>query len=248
MKHAFRFWGKLISTAPEVVWQLDADEVKQVGKVLRCKVGDLIEVQSYDGVWSRAHITTLDASQCLAKSDGIQRQRSAQRYLRIISGILKPSDVDVLLPSLVELGVAEIHLFLSDGSAKHRLTQKHQERWIRILRSASKQCKRAGVPLLKAYESLDGLLQSDFYRNDRRFVLDPNSSLALHEVIQETGESAVTVVIGSEAGLSATETSQLHKRDFSGINCGPYILRGLTAAILAGSLATYHPIAHKTLS
>lgn len=248
MKHAFRFWGKLVATTPEVVWQLDADEVKQVSKVLRLKVGDLIEVQSPDGAWSQAFIAELDANHCSAKGKSLERQVPAQRFIRIISGILKPADVDVVLPSLVELGVAEIHLFLTEGAAKHRLSDKHHERWQRILRAASKQCKRAGVPLLLTYESLPALLQSDFYKDDQKLALDPDSALALSEVVREGGETAVSVVIGSEAGLSNAETASLYEHGFSGVHCGPYILRGLTAAILAGTLATYLPMPQKTLS
>jgi 16S rRNA (uracil1498-N3)-methyltransferase len=234
MKHVFRFFGQIISTQPHVVWEINADENHHLQKVLKLKVGDLVEVQNFDGQWSSGKIASLSKDQTEVVSDTLKKQPPAFTSLRIMLGALKPTDLDDVLPSLVELGVSEIVIFLAGQDSKVRVSEKNQARWQRILVGAAKQCKRAGIPKITCFDSLSESLESLSFNNFTKILLDPFSDKAVSELKPLKGN--ICFAIGSEAGFNQEELEALRQSGFHGANCGPYILRGFTAAILAASL------------
>ena len=236
MKHVFRFFGKLTDQQSPFVWEITDDENHHLQKVIKLKVGDALEVQNLEGHWSKAIISEILKTKTIAHAMSVEKQSALSSSVHVVLGALKPADLDDVLPSLVELGVTKISLFLAGQDSKHRVSEKNQERWQRILLNAAKQCKRAGIPKLTSYNSLSDLLDKSNFTNEIKVVFDPSAKKSVSQLIPSEISQGLCIAIGSEAGFSEKEVKLLHSYGFQGVQCGPFILRGLTAAILAGSL------------
>lgn len=57
-----------------------------------------------------------------------------------------------LLPSLVELGLSEIHIFSQEKTQKYLFSEKIIERYEKIVLSACKQAKRNFLPKLRLWK------------------------------------------------------------------------------------------------
>lgn len=234
MSHRFRFFGSFEGGNQAV---LDAEETHHVTRVLRLPLGAEVEVTDGEGRIGRGRLSGFKP---LATVDldalGVEAQPAWP--ITVALGALKPGDVDEVLPALVELGANHIVLFLQEGSAKHRLTDKALERWQRIVRSAIKQCKTAYTPSLTAVADIaPWLAATASTTNGTKILTDAASPLCLWNALA-TNPGPLTLVIGGERGLSEEELQQFAQAGFVSAHMGSNILRAVTAAPAALAAAS----------
>ena len=168
--------------------------------------------------------------------------------LRIVlaQGISRGEKMDYTVQKAVELGVAVIQpLFAERGGVSlsgERLARKVQH-WRSIVIGACEQCGRNWLPELREPLSLpEWLAQLADSRpphgeglgrgseaQELRLLLDPLARRGLRGL--EPPTAAVTLLIGSEGGLSPTEMVRAQAVGFTGIRLGPRVLRTETAGV-----------------
>ncbi len=240
--HRFRFLGR---REDDGRWRVDdEDEVTHFGRVLRLEVG--CEVEVCDGAGRAAVGTVVEAGKkaflVLPQVETVAERKTPRLVLAL--GALKHGALDEILASLVELGIDEVHAFLSEGVDKTRIAPKAVERWQRIATQALKQCKRPFAATVAAHPSLEALLAhlertGSMGPGAGRFVLAPGASSSL---LAASGgaKAAIVCVVGSEAGLGEGDRKRLAGAAFVPVHCGESILRAVTAALAAAAFMASH--------
>lgn len=213
---------------------LDDKAFNHAVRVLRLKPGAALIL--FDGEGGAFAATLVD----VGKRDARARVTAIlpgemESPLRVVlaQGISRGEKMDYTLQKAVELGVMAIQpLFTERGGVDlggERLVRKIQH-WRGIVISACEQCGRNRLP-----ECKEPLPLSDWLRRtvepDLRLLLDPLAERGLRGLKRPKG--TVTLLIGSEGGLSPAEIDQARQVGFTSVRLGPRILRTETAGVTA---------------
>ena len=235
MSHRYRFIGA--ETAPGL-WLLDADEALHLAKVLRLSVGTAVEVTDGAGAWALGTVAAVAGKSATIAGETTQVEAPPAWRLQVCVGALRPGLLDEILPGLTELGVDAIHVFQQQDNAKARLADKAVERWQRIIVQAIKQCKRARLPSLQVHGSVRELVAALAADTAQRVLLDPVAGESLWGVLGAgVAPAGLLLALGGEKGFSADEEASLRQAGFRPAALGRYVLRAITAALSASSIA-----------
>ena len=227
MKQVFRFLG--IKGSDNSSWLIEAAEHHHLTKVLRLKIGDVVEVTDGKGAWGAGTIEDISRhnTTVASKTDSTD---PAPCEINVLLGALQP------IPSMVELGVTSLNFFGQASVAKNRLKPSVVERWHRIALSACKQSKRSWFPSIDTFSSLNQVLTERKMEPGTKIVLNENASNPIMTKLGSKG--AVTAVIGGEKGLDDKELLLLEKEGFVPVKFCDTILRARTAAVAVIALVS----------
>ena len=147
--------------------------------------------------------------------------------LWVLLSLTKQHAFSLTLRMMTEIGANMIVPILAERSIPRK---DKNERWHRIVRSASQQCGRQDVPSVTAVQTLDEALKlCTAFPN--RFLLHPKSpSLSPVEA------SDVAILVGPEGGFSDIELQTIDRAGWKSRGIGPFILRADTAAAVAAGI------------
>lgn len=225
MSHCFRFIG----TKAEAGWVIGDDETLHLAKVLKLAVGTVVEVTDGAGSWGRGEITVIQGKQTLVAATESFYDEEPATFVSVAIGALKPGSIDDVLPAAVELGADQIIVFQNAGTAKFRLQDSVWARWQRIIHQSIKQCKRSRIPQVVVCDSVGALIEGWRREGGAGIVLDAHAAAPLHRVVAAADTGRITLVIGSEKGLEASELEELAAAGFQSALLGSNILRAVTA-------------------
>ncbi len=213
----------------------DASQAHHLGRVLRARVGDEVEVVDGAGKLWRGIVMMLDplTVRVLAVSEHLDASPSVEVELWV--PVLKGGRTDDMVRQLTELGVATIVPFISARSVV-RLDPDRADvrwrRWKRIAEEATKQCKRPDVPAVAPVHRLPE-------RGPGVFLWEIGGP-TLKDVLREqvaAHSGALRLLTGPEGGLAARESAHLERIGWKRAWLGPRILRAETASIVLTTLA-----------
>lgn len=233
MQHRFRFLST--SKVSEKEWLVEGDELFHLRKVLRLTVGTEIEVFNNEGIWGIGVLKSIDTRAAVAELSQLNTEAIKEPCFALAIGALQAQTMADLIPSLVELGVDELHVYLPEGTAKTRLNEKTVARWSKIALSALKQCKRTRMPLIQEWGSLEECLKAASLKFSTLCFLDAEAAKPLLEFELQKAKP-LCFFLGSEKGFSASELALLQKSGVQTAHLGTSILRAFTAAIATASL------------
>ncbi len=167
-------------------------------------------------------------------SDQLCFEEKSQKNVALAIGALKPKTLDDLIPSLVELGLNEIHIFSQQHTEKFRLSDKNQERWEKIILASTKQCKRNYLTKLSLWPKKKTFEEHMTKSFDRIFMLSPKGEN--HLIEEKDLPKNACAVIGSESGLSEEEMAFFESIGAKKVTLNKNILRAYTAAIATAAL------------
>ena len=235
MEHVFRFFSaKINKEVDRYSWFITDTELYHLYKVLRLKIGDVVEVFDGQGSFACGKIQTLmPGSHAVVVTTKKLYSPPIEMRLSLCVGALKSSTMEEMLPYLVELGTQEIHVFLQAGVAKFRINEKAQLRWQNIILQSCKQSKISWLPKLTVWSSLDEMLDNLIVSKQKLFLSQSASKEIYDKIIVN---SSKYVVIGSEKGLSKEEQLKLECAGYEGVSFGKSVLRSVTAAVSVASI------------
>lgn len=158
----------------------------------------------------------------------VVRQRTEPRTVQVsvrrvlVAGLARKPAVERVLRMGTELGVTEFRLFVARRSVAKGL---HEDRWTRIVASATQQCGRTEAPSVVGYTGLGPALEG--LPPLPRWVLSPGA-----DDWRPTDAEAV-LLTGPEGGLTAEELELAAAAGFTPAGLGPWILRADTAVVAA---------------
>ncbi len=224
--------------APPRVWAdaacldgtLDGETWHHLHAVLRVKVGDEVIVNCGDGWEYRLAIRGADRRRGqVTVLDRHPLQSESAVPVRLGVGLLKGDQMDLVVQVAVELGVSALCALVTERS----LGGARIERWQKIARQATAQCRRGTCMAIEPVEAWS------------RFIARPADGTRVVFWEQAAPSparpawadaSAITVAIGPEGGLSAAEVEQARTLGWMVCSLGPRILRAQTAAMVAPAI------------
>lgn len=213
--------------------QLDSDQAKRLGTVMRAKPGDSVLVFPGDGREWNAIVSTAARGKVLLEVHEIIRQEPAPAvHIDVCMGMVRPNRMDLVIEKCTEAGASLFRPLVCEYTQRHAESADRLARWQRIAIEASEQSGRLSVPQFSepaAFERWVRLPGATIVYGER----DGRTPIELEPLLPATG--TVSVAVGPEGGFSPTELDLLRSAGGIAASFGPGILRTETAAI-AGTL------------
>jgi len=191
---------------------LEDSDLHHISNVMRMKNGDFIEVV-FNKVLYKCKVV-FNNSISVVYDSVIDSGINDFMEIILIVPVLKEQKMDLILQKSTELGVSRIIPIITERTIV-KLNDKEfkkLERWNRIVKEASEQCKRISVPIIDNVKCIDDLIFSDGVkivcstRENKK-----NIKNMMHDVIKC---AKMYIVVGPEGGLSICEEEKLNKLGF----------------------------------
>lgn len=222
---------------------IEGEDVKHISKVLRCRIGEELEICDNDNNEYICEITNIDKSQVeLNIIEVVDIKRESDLKIKVYQGLPKGPKMEMILQKLTEVGVDEIILVQTKRTVvkvDDKKEDKKIERWERIIYEAAKQSKRGKIPKLRGVlsfkEALADMKENDFniapYENER--------TKSIKQAIKGVDIKNIGVFVGPEGGFEDTEIKAIEEIGGQSVSLGPRILRTETASLVASSIVLY---------
>ncbi|MCU9811420.1 16S rRNA (uracil(1498)-N(3))-methyltransferase [Paraclostridium sp. AKS81] len=222
---------------------IEGEDVKHISKVLRCRIGEELEICDNDNNEYICEITNIDKSQVeLNIVEVVDIKRESDLKIKVYQGLPKGPKMEMILQKLTEVGVDEIILVQTKRTVvkvDDKKEDKKIERWERIIYEAAKQSKRGKIPKLRGVlsfkEALDDMKENDFniapYENER--------TKSIKQAIKGVDIKNIGIFVGPEGGFEDTEIKAIEEIGGQSVSLGPRILRTETASLVASSIVLY---------
>lgn len=222
---------------------IEGEDVKHISKVLRCKIGEELEICDNDNNEYICEITDIDKSNVvldILKSVDIKRESDLK--VKLYQGLPKGPKMEMILQKLTEIGVDEIILVQTKRSivnVSDKKEDKKIERWERIIYEAAKQSKRGKLPKLRGILSFKEALQ-DMKENDLNIAPYENErTKSIKQAIKGVDINNIGIFVGPEGGFEDVEIEAIEDIKGQSVSLGPRILRTETASVVASSIVLY---------
>jgi len=221
---------------------IQGDDVKHISKVLRCSVGEKLEICDKNNNEYICEITDITKKEVFLNIiESVDIKRESDIKIKLYQGLPKGQKMDLILQKLTEVGVSEIIPVITKRSVAKLEDKKDKkiQRWERIVYEAAKQSKRGIIPKIKGPLSFKEALL-DMKENSINIVpYEKENSKSIKDAINKSNMDSIGIFIGPEGGFDQEEINMLQDIGASSISLGPRILRTETASIVASSIVMY---------
>jgi len=215
---------------------LTGGEAHHCTRVLRSKVGDLVEVFDGEGKSQKGKISELSKEKVVIDPTEEVKISERSSEIHLCQSIPKGGNMELIVQKAVELGVASIQPLITENTvARSEQLKKKQEKWQRIALEACKQCGQDFLPEVK-----EALQFSEFIKDPELRSL--NIVAALHPARVKfsdlfkgdkvnKGVTSASLIVGPEGDFSSIEYEQLLDRGYQPVSLGDIVLRVETATL-----------------
>jgi 16S rRNA (uracil1498-N3)-methyltransferase len=210
---------------------------RHVQSVLRLKPGAAVVIFDGHGYARHAQLVraTRDEVSVLIGSNLVSNAESPL-HVTVALGVSRGERMDLAVQKSVELGVARIIPLLTERTMVKLNGDRADRRlahWQGVIIGACEQCGRDLLPPIEPVQNLSNWLNA-LSDDHQRLMPDPRAERGLRHV-ERNGDRPITLLIGPEGGISATERALAQRHGFIGVRLGPRVLRTETAVIAAMS-------------
>ncbi len=242
-----RFFVSNDAISREKIYITSREDIAHISRVLRKKVGDIIDISDSCNWEYTCKIDSIENEQVIATI--IDKQtfaREPEIDIALFQGVPKQGKMEVIVQKNTELGVKTIITVFMDRSVIKDNGKYHKkvERYNTIATAAAKQCQRGVIPAVEGSMSFDMMLRnlSSFdlvifpYENETNYTI----KTLLKEYVRSIGKpKTIAIIIGPEGGFSDEEAQKLAQQDVKGVSLGKTILRTETAGMTAVAMCMY---------
>jgi 16S rRNA (uracil1498-N3)-methyltransferase len=221
---------------------LEGREHHHLGRVARCRPGDVVWLFDESGMTYRARVEEIGPEK--TNLSILERVRAEVRGTEIKLGqsLIKAKGMDLLVREATELGIAALFPVVAARSVVKvgERADKKVERWCAIAREASKQSKSCLVPRVFPPRPLSEFLTD--IDAAVKIVLSENHGRPLREVVLAAeGElpADVVLLVGPEGGWTPAEEKKIRGCGYEAVSLGRSILRAETAALSAVAILSH---------
>ena len=219
--------------------QLDADQSRYVGRVLRLRAGDTLSVfNGEDGEFAAEILHVGKGIVTLAVGSVHETDTESSLKVHLVQGISRSERMDFVVQKATELGVKRITPVLTEyGVVKldDKRADKRREHWQKVAISACEQSGRVRPPLIDAPLVLKTWFGQKPGDADVDLILQPGAPIALVSI--DPPRTKLCILAGPEGGFSPVEYEDAGVAGFTAVSLGPRILRTETAALAAVAVA-----------
>lgn len=218
----------------------DEFDVKHVLKVMRKKVGDVLNI-IYDNKIYESEIIKLSKNDFEVKVLNVfENEYENNLKIDIIQAIPKSDRIEYFLEKATELGVNKVILTTFENSVvkAEKLSTSKIERFNKIILAAAKQSKRFDLPKLEIAKALNEI---DYLKYDEILLAYEKETVQFAEVFNKNKNTKkhICIIIGPEGGISKKDFEFFKTLNATSILLGNRILRSETAGIAIISVLQY---------
>ncbi len=221
-------------------FMLSEEDTYHITKVMRMKVGDLIEVVFQHIVYICEIISFTPNVYVQIREENVE-QNELSIEVTIVQSLVKEQKMDYILQKSTELGVSRIIPYQAERSLikLDGKQEKKRERWQSIVKEAAEQSKRNDIPVVDQVLTLSNLVKLSDY--DSKFLCTVNESdQNLKKVLSNiSGSAKILFVIGPEGGFTSEEEKEMTDNHFIPLSLGNSVLRTETASTFIMSVIRY---------
>jgi len=211
---------------------LPIEVARQCRLVLRYADGQIVRLVGIDGTYALASLSFKEQLVFAHVQEVMLQDLNHQIQITLIQGLIRKERWEYFLQKATEVGVYRIvPLILERNVVKwdREDSTTKMTRYRKIIQEAAEQSLRTQLPILEEPITLKEL---ENYRSDLNFIAyELESSTALKSALDPC--SSVSIVIGSEGGISPFEHQKCRELGFKSVHLGPRILRTETAGLVA---------------
>jgi len=215
--------------------ELDGDQARYLGKVLRARVGDELTIFSGDGAERKTTILSIGRNRVILRlGNRAETNTESPLNIHLVQAVSRGDRMDFVVQKATELGVKRITPVLTEfGTVKLNAdrAEKRREHWRNIAISACEQSGRTRLPLIDSPLPLKNWFGEKPKKVDAELILTPAASTPLTSVPEPA--TKICILIGPEGGFSDTEYDDAGAAGFHAVSLGPRVLRTESAAIAA---------------
>lgn len=221
--------------------QLVGAEHHYLSRVLRLEVGDKVMLLDGKGQTLATRIAQLRSDAVELETLSLETKAAspyAEPAVTLYMAHLKGERHDLVMQKATELGarrIVTLHCRRSVPAFLADRSNRRLERWMRIVRAAAQQCRRADLPEVSAPLDFAEGMQLAAARAAQRLLLYEGPAPGMRSVLAELCPPAaeIDLLIGPEGGFEADEIAAAIAAGFVPCSLGPRILRAETAALAA---------------
>lgn len=222
---------------------VNPEESNHIMNSLRHKIGDKILVSNEIDKEYQTEIIDYEKGQVILKIEEVFPLQKSEKEIVLVQGLCKGEKMDFIIQKATELGVKKIiPLETMRTIVKYDKIkgEKRVERWQKIAAEAAKQSNASLIPQVSQIKKL-----KDFGNNleeKTKYILfwEEEDTLYLRNVLAETNEGKIVLIIGPEGGFDEQEVKILEEKGVITVSLGNKILRTETAALAATTCVMYH--------
>lgn len=215
--------------------ELDGDQARYLGKVLRARVGDEIRVFNGDGAeWATTVQTIRRSAVTLQVGASMEVHTESPLKIHLVQGISRGDRMDFVVQKATELGVKRITPVLTEYSIvklSDERAGKRRDQWQKIANGACEQSGRTRLPLIDTPQRLNRWFGATPAEVGTQLLLTPGAATSLTTIDQP--RTKVCVLVGPEGGFSDDEVENAKVAGFTAASLGPRVLRTESAALAA---------------
>jgi 16S rRNA (uracil1498-N3)-methyltransferase len=221
---------------------LVGEHAAHLARVLRAEIGQEFDIATRDEV-RRGTITTISSDRVeftLGATHALDPKALGDTpEITLALAIFKFDRMEWALEKCTEIGVARIIPVIARRSDARLVAAagKRHERWVRIVRQAAEQSRRAAAPEIADAVKLKDLGDAVSGESRTRVVLAETEEDARLGDILRSRSGDVALAVGPEGGWADAELAWFHDEAWTAASLGDTILRAETAAIVATALA-----------
>ncbi|MGI6662306.1 MAG: RsmE family RNA methyltransferase [Bacillota bacterium] len=170
----------------------------------------------------------------LASITGRMRVTPPAVRIHLYSALLKHQSLDLVVEKATELGVAAFTPIVTNRTIPRLSEEKalaRKDRWARVAKAAAQQSGRGWLPEINRVSTLEEVLDRGV--PGVPLLAHEHEGFTVHIGSATKGHAEVSIIVGPEGGLDASEVERLLAKGFIPVSLGPYILKAETAGIAA---------------
>ena len=209
------------------------EEARHGVSVARVRIGERIAIGDGAGFLAWGAVVTATPNELAIEVDEVRHDTEPEPPLWLAQALAKGDRDELAVQAATELGAAGVIPWAAERSVSRwegLKATKGRERWVSIVREASKQAIRSRVPEVAALATTADLAALP----GQLLILDPVADVAMSEV--PLGPERITLVVGPEGGISAREFALLAESGATRVRLGREVLRTSTAGPAALAL------------
>lgn len=220
------------------------DAARQLARVLRARPGDNIIALDDSGYEYAVILDSVSPQRASGViSDRYLGNGEARLAITLYQGLMKADRFEYVLQKGTELGISRFVPIISERTvARNVISPNRLERWHKIIREAAEQSGRCRLPMLDEAltfsEACDRIAAPAIIGWECERDTGIRDTLLRQKAGIERAQS-ISIVIGSEGGLTDTEVSYALDRGIAPVSLGRRILRAETAGIVAATAVLY---------
>ena len=218
--------------ATDVTLDLPPEASHHLGKVLRAKAGQQVNLFNGDGQEYACLVNQVGKKSVSVTIISSHPGLLASPLHSHLGQVMSRGDrMDYAIQKATELGVNLITPLFSERcevKLDPKRMQKRLQHWHQVTISASEQSGRNDIPVINPPSTLNDWLYQ--VNAEQKLILHPHNTVPLQNMA--TPDSCA-LLIGPEGGLTDTEVLAAQQRAFQPICLGPRILRTETAPVAA---------------